>query len=204
MAGSTKIGLGNPKYKITEGEIVFDEKNINILSADQRAQLGVFLAFQNPYEIEGIKIGELLRSAYNSIYQNTSKQLDLPEFRDLLNEKAEMLKISSTLLERSTNVGFSGGEKKLLETYQLAVLSPKLAILDEIDSGLDVDALRLICDNIQKIKSEDPEMSLLVITHYPRILNLLKPDFVHVMQNGKITKSGGYQLAQEIEKSGYN
>jgi Fe-S cluster assembly ATP-binding protein len=193
--------MGNTKYKITQGEMLFDGKNLNELDVAQRAKLGIFLAFQHPYEIEGVSVKELLRNAYNSI---TQKPLDLENFKKLLQQKAESLDIPPALLERGINVGFSGGEKKLFEILQMAILQPKLVILDEIDSGLDIDALKIVCDSLNKIKKDLPETSFLIITHYPRILNYLKPDFVHLMQNGKITKSGDFELAQEIEKFGYN
>ena len=193
--------MGNPKYKITQGEMLFAGKNLNELNVTERAKLGIFLAFQHPYEIEGVSVKELLRNAYNSIAQ---KPLDLESFKELLEQKAELLNIPPALLERGINVGFSGGEKKRLEILQMAILQPKLVILDEIDSGLDVDALKIVCDSLNKIKQDLPETSFLIITHYPRILNYLKPDFVHLMQNGKITKSGDFGLAQEIEKFGYN
>jgi len=192
--------MGNPKYKVTQGEMLFENKNLNELDVTARAKLGIFLAFQHPYEIEGVSIKELLRSAYNSM---ATKPLDLNSFRQLLEQKAKMLNISPALLERSINIGFSGGEKKLFEILQMAILQPKLAVLDEIDSGLDVDALKIVCSSINKIRAELPETSFLIITHYPRILNYLKPDFVHLMRNGTITKSGDYSLAKEIEKFGY-
>lgn len=195
--------MGNPKYKIVDGSIEFNGKSLNGLPIDERAKLGLFLAMQYPYEIEGITVKDLLRQAYNAIYSGTSKELDLTGFRKLLNEKIEMLKIKPELVERSLNVGFSGGEKKRMEVLQLAVLQPKLAILDEIDSGLDVDALKIVCDCLSKIKQDQPEMSLLVITHHSLILDYLKPDFVHVMQNGKIIKSGDISVAKEIGSKGF-
>jgi len=192
--------MGNPKYKVSQGEMLFAGKNINELDVSKRAKFGIFLAFQHPYEIEGVTIKELLRNSYNSTVQ---KPLDLNNFKQLLQQKAKLLDIPTAQLERSINVGFSGGEKKRLEILQMAILQPKLVILDEIDSGLDVDALKVICANLNKIKIDLPQTSFLIITHYPKILNYLKPDFVHLMQNGKITKSGDFILAQEIEKFGY-
>jgi Fe-S cluster assembly ATP-binding protein len=195
--------MGHPKYKIIDGTIELLGQNLNDLSPDKRAQLGMFLAMQHPYEIEGVKIKDFLRLAYNSLYDKTDKKLDLKGFRELLQQKMELLNIEPDFVERSINVGFSGGEKKRAEILQMAVLQPKFVILDEIDSGLDVDALTTVCSSINKIRSEDSEIGVLVITHYPRILNFLKPDFVHVMDNGKIIKTGSADLAFEIEREGY-
>jgi Fe-S cluster assembly ATP-binding protein len=195
--------MGHPNYKIENGQIVFDGHVINSSKPDERAKLGIFLAMQNPIEIEGVSLKQLLRTAYNAIYDNTPKQLRLAEFNKLVEQKLEDLKMKSMFLERSTNVGFSGGEKKRSEILQMSVLQPKLAILDEIDSGVDVDALKIICAQINKIRQENPELTLLLITHYPRILEYVKPDFVHVMQDGKIIKSGTGSLAQDIEKYGF-
>jgi Fe-S cluster assembly ATP-binding protein len=195
--------MGHPNYKIETGQILFDGKNINKLSPNERAKAGIFLAMQNPVEIEGVPLKQLLRTAYNAIYDGTTKQLRLAEFNKMLEQKLADLKIDSNFIERSTNVGFSGGEKKKSEILQMAVLQPKLAILDEIDSGLDVDALKVICAKINKLRQVMPELSILLITHYPRILEYLKPDFVHVMQDGQIIKSGTGQLAHEIEKLGF-
>lgn len=196
--------MGNPKYRLEDGIVLFNEKNLKGVPVSERAKLGLFLAMQYPYEIEGVTVKDLLRQAYNSIYSGTSKELDLSGFRKLLQENIEMLQIKPELVERSLNVGFSGGEKKRMEVLQLAVLQPKLAILDEIDSGLDVDALKVVCDCISKVKKDQPDMSLLIITHYPLILNYLKPNFVHIMQNGKIVKSGDMTIAEQINKHGYN
>ena len=195
--------MGNPKYKILNGKIIFSGQDLGKLSVDQRARLGIFLALQNPYEVPGLSIKEFLHSAYNAIYMGTKKELDLKGFNQLIQEKMKMLKIKQEFVERFLNVGFSGGEKKLAEILQLAVLQPKFVILDEIDSGLDVDALKLVCDSINKIKVNFKDMSLLIITHYPRILKYLEPDFVHVMKEGKIIRSGNKEIAQEIENNGY-
>lgn len=195
--------MGHPNYKIKAGQIIFDDKIINESKSDERAKVGIFLAMQNPVEIEGVPLRQLLRTSYNAIYDNTPKQLRLAEFNKFLEQKLEDLKIDSKFIERSTNVGFSGGEKKRSEILQMSVLQPKLAILDEIDSGVDVDALKIICLQINKIRQENPSLTLLLITHYPRILEYIKPDFVHVMQDGKIVKSGTGSLAQDIEKHGF-
>ena len=196
--------MGHPNYKIASGNIFFDGENITNLSVDQRAKEGIFLAFQNPYEIEGLTLKNFLRQAYNSLYSGTSKELNFDQFEEYLKEKTVNLNINEEFLNRSLNLGFSGGEKKRAEILQLAVLQPKLVILDEIDSGLDVDALRMICTEIIKITKTNPEMSLIIITHYPRILHFLEPQFVHILQKGKIIESGDKTLAEKIEKSGYS
>jgi len=195
--------MGHPNYKIEAGQIEFDGNIINDSRPDERAKQGIFLAMQNPVEIEGVPLKQLLRTAYNAIYDNTPKQLRLAEFNKMLDQKLEDLKMDSKFIERSTNVGFSGGEKKRSEILQMSVLQPKLAILDEIDSGVDVDALKIICAQINKIRQENPELTILLITHYPRILEYINPDFVHVMQAGKIVKSGAGSLAQDIDKYGF-
>ena len=207
--------MGHPKYKIVSGTVTlnvstlvfssefFDGQDITKLPVDQRAKKGIFLAFQYPYEIEGLTLKSFLRQSYNSLYNGTEKELDFDQFEDFLKERADSLEIGSEFLQRSVNFGFSGGEKKKAEVLQLAVLQPKLAILDEIDSGLDVDALRVVCDSIKKVKEDNPEMSLLIITHYPRILKFLEPDFVHILKTGSIVESGNKDLASFIENEGY-
>ena len=195
--------MGHPRYTITGGEILFCDQLINELSPDKRAKLGLFLAMQNPLEVEGIPLKDFLRQAYNALHDGTPKQLRLKEFAHHLANKLELLKMDLSFVERPVNVGFSGGEKKRSEMLQLAVLEPKLAILDEIDSGLDIDALRIVCNSINAIRAANPETSFLLITHYQRILDYVTPDFVHVMQDGKIVRSGGPELAQELEKIGY-
>lgn len=195
--------MGHPNYKIESGQIEFDRNIINDLKPNERAKLGIFLAMQNPVEIEGVPLKQLLRTSYNAIYDNTSKHLRLAEFNKMLDQKLQDLKIDAKFIERSTNVGFSGGEKKRSEILQMSILQPKLAILDEIDSGVDVDALKIICNQINKIRQNNPELTLLLITHYPRILEHIKPDFVHIMRAGKIIKSGPGSLAQEIDKYGF-
>ncbi|HBS47979.1 TPA: Fe-S cluster assembly ATPase SufC [Candidatus Dependentiae bacterium] len=204
--GSGKSSLaftiaGSPKYKIEKGSIKFANQEINNLSADKRAKLGILLAFQMPYEIEGITLFDFLYTIYNNI--NKEKKVDLKTFKELLDIKCKSLKIKEEFLNRPLNFGFSGGEKKVAEILQISLLNPKLIILDEIDSGLDVDALKNVCENLLKIKSENPSISFLIITHYPRILHYLDCQFVHVMQNGKIIKTAGKDLAFEIEKEGF-
>lgn len=195
--------MGHPAYHITDGEIVFDGKAINDLSPDKRAKLGIFQAMQHPVEIEGIPLKEFLRTAYNALYDGTPQQLRLKEFAQHLIKKLHLLGMDASFAERAINVGFSGGEKKQAETLQLAVLHPKLAIIDEIDSGLDIDALKKVCNAINKVRSENPDMAILLITHYKRILEYLNPDIIHVLQGGKIVRSGGPELADELEKEGY-
>lgn len=195
--------MGHPRYTINSGEIIFKKEIINDLSPDKRAKLGLFLAMQHPFEIEGIPYKDFLRHAYNALYDGTDKQLRIKDFNAMLLEKLTLLKMDPSYANRSVNVGFSGGEKKRAEVLQLATLQPKLAILDEIDSGLDIDALKIVCASINAVKESDPSMALVLITHYPRILEYLKPDVVHVLQNGKIIRSGGIELALELEKAGY-
>jgi len=195
--------MGHPKYKIFGGEIIFWEKDLKNLSADKRAKLGMFLAFQYPHEVEGVTLFDFLRVSYDSLYKGGEKDLSLKDFRGLAYEKCKLLKIKEEFLERDLNLGFSGGEKKLSEILQLAVLQPKLAILDEIDSGLDIDALKNVCNAINVLKAASPKISFLLITHYQRILKYVLPDFVHVMKEGKIVKSGDKNLAGELEKVGY-
>lgn len=195
--------MGHPRYTITNGTITFQGEEINELTPDKRAKLGIFLAMQHPVEIEGISLKDFLRQAYNALYDGTPKQLRLKEFAKHLIEKLHLLNMDVSFAERPINVGFSGGEKKRAEMLQLAVLQPKLAILDEIDSGLDIDALKTVCAALNSIRDDNPEMSILLITHYKRILEYLHPDVIHVLQAGKIARSGGPELADELEKEGY-
>jgi Fe-S cluster assembly ATP-binding protein len=195
--------MGHPRYEITDGVIEFEGQPINELSADKRAKAGIFLAMQHPVEIEGVTLKDFLRQAYNALYDGTPKQLRLRPFAEHLISKLHLLKMDLEFAERPINVGFSGGEKKRAEMLQLAVLGPKLVILDEIDSGLDVDALRTVCQTLNTIKQDNPEMSVLLITHYKRILDYVHPDTVHILQKGKIVRSGGPELADEVEKTGY-
>lgn len=195
--------MGHPAYEIQAGKIEFCNEPINDLSPDKRAKLGIFLAFQYPLEIDGLELFSFLRQTYNSIYANTSKQLGLKAFKSLVEEKMDLLKIDPSFASRSLNFGFSGGEKKRMEMLQVAILNPKLVILDEIDSGLDIDALKTVCECLKKIKEADPSVSILIITHYKRILNHIRPDFVHVMQDGVVKRSGDLSLAEELELKGY-
>jgi len=191
--------MGHPKYKLTKGQIFIDNEEITNLSADEKAKKGLFLSFQYPYEISGVTLSNFLRTAYNSIKE---KKISVPDFIKLLNEKMKLLKIPETFKSRYLNEGFSGGEKKRAEILQLSVLQPKFAILDETDSGTDVDALRIIAEGINKLKKET-NVGILLITHYNRILELVHPDRVLVLVDGKITKQGDHTLAHEIEVTGY-
>jgi Fe-S cluster assembly ATP-binding protein len=201
--------MGHPNYKVSSGTVAFCGKIIvsavdeRTFSSDKRARMGMFLAMQHPYEIEGVSYKDFLRQAYNAIYDGTEKQLRIKDFHTMLLKKLELLKMDEEFINRSVNVGFSGGEKKRAEILQLAVLQPKLAILDEIDSGLDVDALKIVCDGINVERENNPKMSIILITHYQRVLKYIKPDSVHVMQDGRIVSSGGGELAEELEKRGF-
>lgn len=195
--------MGHPSYKVLSGTIHINGQEIQDLSPDKRAQLGLFLAMQHPLEIEGVPYKDFLRQAYNALYDGTEHQLRIRDFHTMLLSRLALLNIDESFINRSLNVGFSGGEKKRAEMLQLAVLKPKLAILDEIDSGLDVDALKVVCKALAAVRAENPAMSVLLITHYPRILQYLVPDVVHIMQHGKIIKSGDATLAQEIEAIGF-
>lgn len=199
----SKVVSGHPEYEITDGEILFNGEDITELDADERAHLGVFLAFQYPVEVPGITNKTLLREAYNTIArENGRDELDPIEFEDYLHEKLKVIEMKDEFLERSINTGFSGGEKKKNEIFQMAVLDPKLSFLDETDSGLDIDALKIVSDGINKISGEDN--AIVLVTHYQRLLNYVEPDFVHVMKDGKIVKSGDKSLALELEEQGYD
>ena len=193
---------GNENYEITSGKIIFKDRNLLDLNIEERAQLGIFLAFQYPVEIPGVNITPFLQASLNSKLKNDNKdELDSLSFAKLLRNKAEELGINSDMLKRSINTGFSGGEKKRYEILQMSVLNPEFTIFDETDSGLDVDALKIVTEGINKFKNKNN--SFLIITHYQKLLDYIRPDFVHVMRNGKIIKSGNISLAHEIEKSGY-
>lgn len=195
--------MGHPKYQVKSGHIEFCQKDITSLKPNERAKFGLFLAMQNPYEIEGVSLKQLIREAYNQIYNNTPMQLRLNEFNHMLNKKLEDLKMNPQLIERAANVNFSGGEKKKAEILQMAILQPKLAILDEIDSGLDLDALQIICAQINQIRQNQKNSSFILITHNPKLLDYITPDFVHVMHKGKIIKTGSSELIKEIEQKGF-
>ena len=197
--------MGHPAYEITEGEILFDGENLVEMEADERAQRGLFLAFQYPHAVPGVTVTAFLRSALNSIRKARNGGVDdpvaIPEFRKELMAQMERLKVSRELASRYLNEGFSGGEKKRVEILQMAMLKPRIAILDETDSGLDIDALRVVARGVKELVG--PEMGALVITHYQRILNYIEPDFVHVFIDGRIVEEGGPELAQKLEAEGY-
>lgn len=193
---------GKEDYTITQGVIEFDNKDLIELDADERAGEGIFLAFQYPVEIPGVSNKLFLRTALNGIRKYKGLQeIDRFDFDDLLAEKAQLLKMPLPLLDRAVNEGFSGGEKKRNDILQMAVLAPNLCILDETDSGLDIDALKAVSDGVNALR--DGNRAFIVVTHYQRILDYIKPDYVHVMVNGKIVKSGDYRLAKELEEKGY-
>jgi len=193
---------GNEDYEVNSGKIIFKDENLFDLNIEERAQKGVFLAFQYPVEIPGVNISPFLQASINSKLKKENKpELDNLSFVKLLRKKAEELGISSDMLKRSINTGFSGGEKKRYEILQMSVLNPEFTIFDETDSGLDVDALRIVTEGINKFKNN--KNSFLIITHYQKLLDYIRPDYVHVMRNGKIVKSGDISLAAQIDKSGY-
>ena len=198
-----QVLAGNPSYEVTQGSVSYNGQNLLEMDPEVRAQNGIFLAFQYPVEIPGVSIAYFLRSAYNEIRKaNGMEEIDPLEFLDLVEEKLKLVDMDQALLSRSVNQGFSGGEKKRNEIFQMAVLSPRLAILDETDSGLDIDALRIVAQGVNTLRS--PENATIVVTHYQRLLNYIIPDFVHVLANGRIVKSGGKELALELEEKGYD
>ena len=198
-----QVLAGNPSYEVTKGTITYNGQNLLELDPEVRAQNGIFLAFQYPVEIPGVSNAYFLRSAYNEIRKaHGMEEVDPLEFLDLVEEKLKLVDMDQAMLSRSVNQGFSGGEKKRNEIFQMAVLSPRLAILDETDSGLDIDALRIVAQGVNTLRS--PENATIVVTHYQRLLNYIVPDFVHVIANGRIVKSGGKELALELEEKGYD
>lgn len=197
--------MGHPNYEVTEGEVWFDGENVLELEPDERSRLGIFLAFQYPVAIPGVTVANFLRSALNSRRRAANpedKGVPIPEFRKMLKEKMSMLKMDQSFAGRYLNEGFSGGEKKRAEILQMATLAPRIAILDETDSGLDIDALRVVSEGVNALSG--PDLGVLVITHYQRLLNYIKPHFVHVMMNGRIVESGGPELALHLEEHGYD
>ncbi len=197
--------MGHPSYEITGGSIVFDGEDVTELGADERAQRGLFLAFQYPHAIPGVTVTSFLRSAINAIRKakagGTDDPVPIPEFRTELLAAMDRLKVSRELASRYINDGFSGGEKKRVEILQMAMLKPRIAVLDETDSGLDIDALRVVAEGVSALVG--PDMGALLITHYQRILNYIKPDFVHVFFDGRIVEEGGPELAHRLEAEGY-
>ncbi len=192
--------MGHPQVAITQGDICVDGKAINDLPVNERAKLGIFLQFQNPVEIEGLGIVNFLNSARGSL---NKEKISYKEFMGEIRESGRTLKLRDDLIGRSLNYGFSGGEKKKMEILQMAMLRPKLAILDEPDSGLDIDAVKVVAENINEIRKRT-NMGILLITHYSRILNYMDPQFIHIMADGKVVKEGGKELITQIEKEGYN
>jgi Fe-S cluster assembly ATP-binding protein len=194
---------GKEEFEVTEGSVELEGENMEDMSPEERAHKGIFLSFQYPVEIPGVSVTNFMKTAINET-RKAKGQADMPanEMLKLIREKSELLEIDRKFLSRSLNEGFSGGEKKRNEIFQMAMLEPKLAILDETDSGLDIDALRIVANGVNKLKSKDN--AVIVITHYQRLLDYIVPDFVHVIHNGKIVKSGGKELALELEEKGYD
>jgi Fe-S cluster assembly ATP-binding protein len=198
----SKVIAGHPAYQVSSGDIFFKGQNILDLDPDERSHSGIFLAFQYPIEIPGVSNEDFLRLAYNSKLKSENKtEIDPIEFLSVINEKLQLVDMSSTFLSRNVNEGFSGGEKKRNEILQMSLLDPQLAILDETDSGLDIDALKIISKGINSYMNQNK--AIILITHYQRLLDYVKPDYIHVMQDGKIIKTGNFELAEELEKRGY-
>jgi Fe-S cluster assembly ATP-binding protein len=198
-----KILAGHPAYEVTKGEVLFEGRNLLELAPDERARAGIFLAFQYPVEVPGVSNAQFLRLAYNEKRKHLGEEeLDPLEFKDLLTERAKVVEMDAGLMSRSVNEGFSGGEKKRNEILQMAVLEPKLAVLDETDSGLDIDALRIVSEGVNKLRT--PENAIVLVTHYQRLLNYIIPDHVHVLYKGRIVRTGGKELALELEEKGYD
>ena len=193
---------GHPQYEVTSGEATFDGKDLLDLDPDERAREGVFMAFQYPVEIAGVNNAYFLKAAVNAKRKHQGlPELDAMEFMQLIKEKSKLLDIDQSMLSRAVNEGFSGGEKKRNEIFQMALLEPRLAILDETDSGLDIDALKLVAAGVNAMRN--PDRAIIVVTHYQRLLDYIVPDYVHVLSSGRIVKSGGKELALELEKKGY-
>jgi Fe-S cluster assembly ATP-binding protein len=193
---------GHPEYEVTGGEVIFEGRDLLEMDPDERAREGVFMAFQYPVEIAGVNNAYFLKAALNAKRKHHGQpELDAVEFMQLIAEKSKLLDIDRSMLSRAVNEGFSGGEKKRNEIFQMALLEPKLAILDETDSGLDIDALKIVASGVNAMRS--PERAIVVVTHYQRLLDYIVPDFVHVLSGGRIVKSGGKELALELEEKGY-
>jgi Fe-S cluster assembly ATP-binding protein len=197
-----QVIAGREEYRVTKGEIIYEGKNLLEMAPEDRARAGVFLAFQYPVEIPGVSNTNLLKTALNEIRKYRGlEEVDAMEFLTLIKDRMKLVELEQSLLKRSVNEGFSGGEKKRNEIFQMAVLEPKLGILDETDSGLDIDALRIVANGVNKLRTKDN--AIIVVTHYQRLLNYIVPDFVHVLYKGKIIRSGGKELALELEEKGY-
>lgn len=197
--------MGHPSYDVTEGEVLFKGQNILELEPDERSRLGIFLAFQYPVSIPGVTVANFLRTAINARRRAANpedKGVPIPEFRKMMKERMEHLRMDHAFAGRYLNEGFSGGEKKRAEILQMAMLKPEIAILDETDSGLDIDALRIVSEGVNALRGKD--LGVMVITHYQRILNYIKPDYVHIMMGGRIVESGGPELALHLEEHGYD
>jgi Fe-S cluster assembly ATP-binding protein len=198
-----KVIAGHPAYEVTAGEVIYEGKNLLELPPDERARAGIFLAFQYPVEVPGVSNAQFLRLAYNERKKHLGEEeLDPLEFKDLLQERAKIVEMEPALMSRSVNEGFSGGEKKRNEILQMAVLEPRLAVLDETDSGLDIDALRIVSGGVNRLRR--PDNAILLVTHYQRLLNYIVPDLVHVLFKGRMVRSGGKELALELEEKGYD
>ncbi len=199
----SKVISGHPDYEVTGGEVIFQGENILEKEPEERALMGIFLAFQYPLEIPGVSNLDFLRVAYNAKRKyKVLEEIDTFDFEDLVHEKLDIVKMESSFLERSLNEGFSGGEKKRNEILQMAILEPTLKILDEIDSGLDIDALKIVAEGVNRLAT--PDTASIIITHYQRLLNYIEPDYVHIFFDGKIVTTGGKELAVELESSGYD
>lgn len=197
----SKVIMGDSNYLVTSGDILVDNKSILSLDTCDRARLGIFLVYQNPVSIDGISNSEFIRTALN---EQNGKNIGLYEFVQNMEKGLSDLKMDNNMMHRSLNQGFSGGERKKNEILQMKILKPKFIIFDELDSGLDVDSLKVVCDNVNNYLKDNPDTSVLLITHYTRILDYIHPEFVHMMKDGKIIQSGDYELAKKIEKYGYN
>src|SRR4051794_23875503 len=200
-----QVLAGRDAYAVTDGTVRYDGRDLLEQSTEERAREGVFLAFQYPVEIPGVSTDYFLKAAVNAVRKHRGQdELDAPAFLKLFKEKRELLEIDNTFTRRAVNEGFSGGEKKRNEVFQMAVMNPRLALLDETDSGLDIDALKTVAHGINKLHQQDAERAVLLVTHYQRLLNYVVPDFVHVMMDGRIVKSGGKELALDLEEKGYD
>jgi Fe-S cluster assembly ATP-binding protein len=197
-----QVLAGRESYEVTEGEVLFDGQNLLEMAPEERACAGLFMAFQYPVELPGVNTSYFLRAALNAVRKSRGEEeLDAVDFLKLVKDKAKLVELDDRLLNRSVNEGFSGGEKKRNEIFQMAVLEPRLAILDETDSGLDIDALKVVSGGVNRMRSHD--RAIIVVTHYQRLLNYIVPDFVHVLVDGRIVKSGGKELAMQLEEKGY-
>ena len=198
-----KVLAGHPSYEVTKGQVLYEGKNLFEMATDERAREGVFMAFQYPIEVPGVSNAQFLRLAYNEKRKHLGEEeLDPLEFKDLLKQRAKIVEMDASFMTRSVNEGFSGGEKKRNEILQMAVLEPKLAILDETDSGLDIDALRIVAGGVNHLHNS--ENAVVLVTHYQRLLNYIVPNYVHVLAGGRIAREGGKELALELEEKGYD